>query len=696
MTRGVRKRVRRLLVSCLVFALTAGVSVLTDTSRTGTEYTHGRETSDRPPHRPASTESEQTDERSVLPRSAPAIATFDSWTTASEADVADVLSDVGTPAGGHLSAYVDAPVTEGGVHAVRTTVPVESGRTYQFSVDVRQGSKRPKHVNAAFRVGATRFEIPDVDGAWSTVAGSYVVPPGVRAVNVSLVLDGPVKALGIDNVRLTDPDGKNVVFDPGFESVSADWGIASNSLIRPQRSPTVAVSLPHGDASWTLTNRNGEIVSSGVHHITHELEDIELSDVRQGYYEFSVTDSNGEQATAPVAIIDYHHAHITPDGRFGAASHLARPRSSDGADAARALGVGILRNDINWSAAERSRGAYHFSGTLARELEKVTSHGLETLAVLAYSNTLYSDGKRTPPSTAAGIEAFGRFGAEVAQSLDVSAVEVYNEFNSRNFNEGCRTPNCYLPLLESVDREISGVNSSVAVVAGATATWDRDWTADLWRVGAMAHADKISFHPYNLRSPERLAAAVSEANSDMRSLTGTTSPIWISEQGWTVGDELNAGVSRSEQANRLLRAEVTAIGSGVERYFWFNLIGGNNSERHEGNFGLYEDKRNYVAAHVPRPSAFVQALLINELGGRAFARRNNTDENVQSYQFGSVGDALRVAWTNDGDGTVSYATTEPVRVTGIWGETRVIRPKNGRVVVPIDESPVFIKQTNRG
>src|SRR5690606_39936390 len=72
---------------------------------------------------------------------------------------------------------------------------------------------------------------------------------------------------------------------------------------------------------------------------------------------------------------------------------------------------------------------------------------------------------------------------------------------------------------------------------------------------------------------------------------------------WTTGAELGQQVSREMQAERLLRAELTSLDYGVQKYFWYDLTDDSTDpNNHEGNFGMFEQRRSGVAAQPDRKS----------------------------------------------------------------------------------------------
>jgi hypothetical protein len=187
---------------------------------------------------------------------------------------------------------------------------------------------------------------------------------------------------------------------------------------------------------------------------------------------------------------------------------------------------------------------------------------------------------------------------------------------------------------------------------------------------------------------------MTEADGNMESLAGKVLPIWITEFGWTTGAELGQQVSRDVQAERLWRAELTAFGYGAEKYFWYDLIDDStDANNHEGNFGMYERRRDGVAAQPPKPAAFAQALLINAIDGRETAGRADAGDGVRSAVFGSDDDTLTALWSFDGEREATIEASGPVTVTSLTGEVSTLEPADGVVTVTVGSSPLLVEQS---
>ncbi|MFC3399275.1 hypothetical protein ACFOEP_12715 [Microbacterium amylolyticum] len=171
---------------------------------------------------------------------------------------------------------------------------------------------------------------------------------------------------------------------------------------------------------------------------------------------------------------------------------------------------------------------------------------------------------------------------------------------------------------------------------------------------------------------------------------GSRIPIWITEFGWTTGAELGQQVSYDVQAERLIRAQITALGSGVEKFFWYDLVNDSpDPNQHEGNFGMFEQRRSGIVALPPKPAAYAQALLIAALDGREEPERADVGDDVFAYRFGGD-DPVHVVWSLDGDREATIETDTPVIVTSAWGHTDELTPDDGSVTLTVSATPLFV------
>lgn len=636
-----------------------------------------------------------------LPRAAVVDGVLKGWQAASPAVIADVLPQVGAAADGEVAAFIDAPAVAEPTIALRTTATVVPGEEYTFSAKVRALYREAEARPVRVRVGETKVAVPPLNARWAPIEATFTPAAGQTTVDIVFVVDAPIEGFGIDDVSLSTEGGDNVVPNPSFEGVDGGSTLASDSLVLRQDSAALGVRMAPGDAHWTATRYEDGSVVEGTATLRDGVSAVPLEGVSQGFYTVAITDAAGGSVSAPVIVLDYEGSRIPKDTRLGAATHLERPAYFDGGEALASLGLSAARNDIKWSQNETSPGQYNWTQTYVDEFGKLKAQGMDLLGVIDSGNPLYTgvggqaewQKLKTPPS-GGGVDAFARFAAAAADRFDVIGIEVWNEFNHEPFNKGCRTPECYLPILQATEAAVQAVDPEMKIVAGATANYDSAWLNRLWQLGALANSDAASFHPYDIYfDPDGAARDVASATSGMAA-SGTPVPVWITELGWTTGGN-TVPVDYNVQANNLIRAEANALGAGAGKYFWYDLINDSaqvnkQGDAHEANFGLFEERRRGLSALAPKPSAFAQSLLASKIAGHEGAKLDGI-QGVNSVRFGPDGNIVRVAWVASGSTTVEYEATGDITVTDAWGKVSTIAAVGGKVSVPVGRTPLFLE-----
>lgn len=634
-----------------------------------------------------------TPEPAALPDSVPIHAELDGWDAAPTTVIARVTPQVGDAADGTVSAYVEAPVVDTPTVALSTEVTLAAGVVYEFSAQVRSASARTETVSASFDIAGTRVALPELDANWAEVSATVEVPADADSTAVRLVVDAPVDSLSVDAVSLSEAGGENLVSNPSFESAPGRGVIVNRSLILSVDRPALAVRGA-GDTAWRAEDLAGNPIATGSATLAGEVDILPLTGLGAGYYRVTVADANGAETAALLGVVDFDGQTIPADQRFGVGLHVEGDLYNDSADLAASLGIGLARNDILWRWNETTRGRYDWADHYSENFDRLHARGIHLLGIVNYGNKLYGSGKA--PETPEAIAAYGRYAAAIAERFDLIGLEVFNEFNQERFNDTlCGTdPACYVPLLRAVHDEVGAVDPDLPIVAGSTARYDADWFDGLWQAGGLEYADVTSFHPYEVSGdPDSLAEIMTEANRSMRENGGDTRPIWITELGTS---SKTGGKTLSQQADYLVRTSVTALASGAERFFWYDLINDDPDRTvHEGNFGMYFQRRTGVPALQPKPVGYAQAVMVSQLAGRDFTRTEVLGTSVIRHRFGGDESALSVMWSQGDPAVVEVSSDDPVTVVDMNGMTETIDPVDGRVEISVDSRPLFVATTER-
>ncbi|MEU4237568.1 carbohydrate binding domain-containing protein [Actinoplanes sp. NPDC026619] len=305
-------------------------------------------------------------------------------------------------------------------------------------------------------------------------------------------------------------------------------------------------------------------------------------------------------------------------------------------------------------------------------LNALKAGGVHPLPIVDYANPLY-DGGDTPYSDA-GRQAFGKYVTATLQHYRrrFTAVEVYNEWNAGWFTTGPADGDAgyYTKLLETTYRAIKATDPTITVVGGVTFGTALDWMTAVFQAGGMAYLDAVSNHPYT-GAPES-GVPLDEAERQVTALikqfnNGAAKPVWISELGWSLADQQTT-------AAYLVRGLVLALAGGVQKFFWYDLVG-------DQNFGLLDQAGD---DYRPRPAYVAYATAIRLLTGRKPTSAADGD-----HRFGD----LAVLWSADSRKPVEVATTRPVVLTDVTGTSTTLYPSGGRVHLTLTGTPVYLATT---
>lgn len=627
----------------------------------------------------------------ALPHVAQSEAAFEGWTTASDTVLAGVLAESGDAASGQVAIAIDARAAEKPTRALEATIAVTPKTDYVLTAQVRAMSELPVGVGADLFAGSTSVRVPDLNAQWQSIEMPFATAAGETSVSVGVDVAEAFPSLSIDDIEVRPADGgDNIVSNPSFEDASFAATVTNTVLVLDTTTSALGVTAGGGELTWEAVAVDGQVAGSGAVPTTQPVTTVSLESVPQGYYTLRGTDDAGGAFEAPVAIVETSGVGVAADERLGVSLHLERDPYAGSAREVAALGFSEGRNDILWQVNEKERGVYQWDEHYVTGFAQLRAQGVGVLGLMVYKNPNY-DGNVTP-SSPDGLAGYANYSLAAAEAFDLDAIEVYNEFNHDRFNKGACgvSAGCYLEMLKTVYDTVKPARPQTKILAGSTANYDSAWFADLWSLGGLDYADAVSFHPYEVYfGPEGLANVVATARNDMTVNGGSELPVWVTELGWTTV-EGGVGVSDTVQAQQLIRAAVTSLASGVVRHVWYDLVDDDPSAAvHEGNFGLFEQRRAGLASLPPKQAAFAQALLAAQLDGQAF--RESIDVGADNYaaKFGDGDDAVVVAWSKAST-EITLPSAEPVEVVDINGRVSTLAPVGDVVTVALSTSPVFI------
>lgn len=301
-------------------------------------------------------------------------------------------------------------------------------------------------------------------------------------------------------------------------------------------------------------------------------------------------------------------------------------------DLLKGAGANMVRVDVNWSSLETG-GKGNLSGWYVDKLDRfmagAEARGLKVIATLfatpCWASSAPSTVKQScsgswwdrgvtayPPTNASDYADVARWLA-ARHGSRLAALEVWNEPNLEQ-EIFWKTPNKaadYATLLKAAYPAAKQGDPNVPVLAGSMAFADRPFLDELYRHGIQGSYDGIAIHPYNeWRAPSDLWQEAWKKYTFLPGIewirqgqlaVGDSSPIWITEFGWTTCNSGGWCVSEAQQAAYI--GEAFGILAGMDYVAAasvYNLRNkGTDAAGQEDNWGLvrrdYSEKPAYAA-----------------------------------------------------------------------------------------------------
>ncbi len=284
-----------------------------------------------------------------------------------------------------------------------------------------------------------------------------------------------------------------------------------------------------------------------------------------------------------------------PKPHYGIQVHLFAGDMAQTLEWARGLGVGWVKQQVEWHAIEHAPGNLNWE-PLDRAVGGATAFGFKVLlgVTRAPDWTRSSQLEGGPP---ADYAEFGRFMGQLASRYrgQVAAYELWNEPNlAREWRGDTLDPARFVALVAAGAQAVRAADPDAIIISGApavtgindgvTAIDDRVFLRGMYAAGIARWVDGIGAHPYGFANPPdeswRDPTHVATGHNDhpsfffkdtledyhaiMLEYGDTTHQIWVTEFGWpsvermgpmeTTGWEYAREVSEAQQAQYIVRA----------------------------------------------------------------------------------------------------------------------------------------------
>lgn len=394
-----------------------------------------------------------------------------------------------------------------------------------------------------------------------------------------------------------------------------------------------------------------------------------------------------------------------PANHFGCNFHLARISFRDGKrelDLARRAGIGWVRGGgIEWSGVNTKADEDRFLKGTERIYVYTQSTGMGILAMISYT-AQYA-------STAPADQDFG-VRSRVAPHWD--KLEAYAERHARLRNTK------YWELMNEPDAELFWKGTwenwqkgdDRAIIQDAVTYYK---TAKkgilkatpnatfLYMGGTAAFPEGSTYRPFFKTTLDmgmadefdimniHYSADIPELKQMLKPYGADTRPFWVTEIGF------HSGSNSSERQQLLVDVvqQVEQLAAGAEKIFKYDFRNDGVTAYHEYNFGMirrdFSPKPNYVGL-----STMIGLLHDAVTAGPVNMVRRSSDGYVKAFAFDSKENGrVNALWVCDASRANVTVTSPETSLTVIdsMGNKTVYPVENGRVILSLDELPVFVK-----
>lgn len=201
-------------------------------------------------------------------------------------------------------------------------------------------------------------------------------------------------------------------------------------------------------------------------------------------------------------------------------------------------------------------------------------------------------------------------------------------------------------------------------------------------INGRGYFDVIDFHHYG--HYELIEGSV-EWLKDIMMKSGYEKPIWIMEGG---GPFENKGEVYTEEkhAQEIIKYYVTALGSGVEVFFWSSYLPTEGWNRSFLNTSIVSSGKKKKSAY------YSYQLMTSKLKGSTKVEKLSPDDNLYAFKFIKKDKSyLYVLWANTKREIKIRPVDRELLVTDYLGRKTNLKKENNMFIVPVDNTPIFME-----
>jgi hypothetical protein len=398
---------------------------------------------------------------------------------------------------------------------------------------------------------------------------------------------------------------------------------------------------------------------------------------RTGIYYFEITASKGKNKAiekTAFGVIPHPATGLKERSMFGVASGVADSRTSL---ALQKIGARWLRTDagINWASVEgQAKGIYDWD-KFDRLASETRAHDVYLLPILGYApdwaKPKDADGKPFQAIDApANVQDHARFvAASVARyAKEIKYWETWNEPYVMGWTWHSTAQQFRDMMKADYDAAKKANPNAVVIASGGSASHLND-VVFIPGADMSAYVDETSSHTYGAGGPEDDFFGKAE-HSVLLSKKAGKDRVWITEQGWTLGDS-------PKLAQYVPRTYALTAMAGASYLDWFTLA--------DESMGLFHPD------FTPRAAAVCYAIAAHFLEDTIFVR----DLWPHSRRiYGAVfkngaGRKVAVVWTVGDKGSLTLDKAKGIEAYDLMGGS-VGRRDGDKLEIPLGEDVVYL------
>ncbi len=478
------------------------------------------------------------------------------------------------------------------------------------------------------------------------------------------------------------------------------------SVNKPQLAVTLAVSGSVQDSAGNPAGDIGRFELNAASDYEKRLPIIEVGRRDCFAIHWQIADAGDpeitHQAVTYFAVIpENEHEQLNPDSPFGVNVHFTQGWPGSINEIIRRVGIKWIRDHIG-GEYDAEAGEYR---SLDPTLVLAREHNLCFLPLSPYwsANELVATaGVWRHDAAAKQAEAYAR---RHGQYVDV--YELYNEPHifdhwTGRFG-GSWNGGGWLAPFADFGKQIT--QALWRGDPGALVLWPEGdvfvLTRQFVEAGARPELNAIAPHTYSLHQPsypedQPFIRSISQIKPYLRE-AGLTNQIWSTEVGFPsyTAPEGHTGFHRPlterQQADVLARMMILHLAAGITKVFYYDFYeDGSDPTNAEHRFGIIR-----CGSMEPKPAVVAYANVIHWLTDAEFAGRYPTGGNGEGFAFRAPpsGELVLVAWVKHGETTEQWLVLSGARkvtVTDIFGNESRLRVRDGKLLITLTESPVFV------